>query len=40
MRINLLYKGVLVAATLCVAPAALPASSRASQPGARHGGVR
>jgi hypothetical protein len=34
MRINLLSKGVLLAATLCVAPAALPASPRASQPGA------
>jgi predicted negative regulator of RcsB-dependent stress response len=34
MRINFLYKGVLVAATLCVAPAALPASPRASRPGA------
>jgi hypothetical protein len=34
MRINLLYKGVLVAATLCVAPAALPAAPKASQPGA------
>jgi hypothetical protein len=35
MRINLFYKGVLLAATLCVAPAVLPASPRASQPGAR-----
>ena len=35
MRINLLYKSVLLAATLCVAPAALPASPRASQPGTR-----
>jgi hypothetical protein len=34
MRINFFYKGVLLAATLCVAPAALPASSSASQPGA------
>jgi hypothetical protein len=33
MRINFLYKGVLLAATLCVAPAALPASPRAGQPG-------
>lgn len=38
MRINFLYKGVLVAATLCVAPAALPAAPRASQPGARTAG--
>jgi gas vesicle protein len=35
MRINFLYKGVLVAATLCVAPAALPAAPKASQPGTR-----
>jgi hypothetical protein len=34
MRINVLYKGVLVAVTLCVAPAALPAAPRAGQPGA------
>jgi len=34
MRINVLYKGVLVAATLCVAPAALSAAPRAGQPGA------
>jgi hypothetical protein len=34
MRINFLYKGVLVAAMLCVAPAALPASPKASQPDA------
>jgi hypothetical protein len=33
MRINFLCKGVLAAATLCVAPAALPAAPRASQPG-------
>jgi hypothetical protein len=33
MRINFLFKGVLVAATLCVAPAALPASPRASRAG-------
>ena len=35
MRNNLLIKAVLVAATLGVAPAALPASPRASQPGTR-----
>jgi hypothetical protein len=35
MRINFLYKGVLVAATLCVAPAALLASPRAGQPDTR-----
>jgi hypothetical protein len=35
MRNNLLVKGVLVAAALCVAPAALPASPGASQPSAR-----
>jgi len=34
MRINVLYKGVLVAAMLCVAPAALSAAPRAGQPGA------
>jgi methyl-accepting chemotaxis protein len=35
MPIDFLYKGVLVAATLCVVPAALPASPKAGQPGAR-----
>lgn len=35
MRTNFLYKGALLAVTLCIAPAALPASSSASQPGAR-----
>jgi hypothetical protein len=35
MRINFLYKGVLVAAMLCVAPAALPASPKASPPSVR-----
>jgi hypothetical protein len=30
-----LYKGVLAAAALCIAPAALPASARANQPGVR-----
>jgi hypothetical protein len=40
MRINFLYKGVLVAATLCVAPATLPASRGASQPGVRTAGSR
>jgi hypothetical protein len=34
MRINCLYKGALVAVTLCVAPAALPASPKAGQPDA------
>jgi hypothetical protein len=33
MRINFLYKGVLVASALCLAPAALPASPKANQPG-------
>jgi hypothetical protein len=40
MRINFLYKGILVAATLCVAPAALPASAGASQPGVPTAGSR
>jgi hypothetical protein len=31
MRVNVLYQGILVAATLCVAPAALPASPRAGK---------
>lgn len=34
MRINFLYKGVLVAAALCVAPAVLATSARAGQPAA------
>jgi hypothetical protein len=33
MRINFLYKGILVASALCLAPAALPASPKANQPG-------
>jgi hypothetical protein len=40
MRINFLYKGVMVAATLSVAPVALLASPRASQPGARTAGCK
>jgi len=35
MRVSFLYKGVLVAATLCVAPAALPASPNGGQPDPR-----
>jgi len=35
MQVNSLYKGVLVAVTLCVAPAALPASSKAASPDSR-----
>jgi hypothetical protein len=35
MRINLLYKGILVAATLCVAPAVFPASPDGSPPDTR-----
>ena len=35
MRINILYKGVLVAAALCVAPAAFAGSPNASPPRVR-----
>lgn len=35
MRINFLYKGILVAATLCVAPAAFPASPNGNPPRVR-----
>ena len=36
MRINMLYKGILVAATLCVAPAAFPASPNGGRPHMRN----